>query len=356
MQYDRIRYNLKKPTGRRKSFAIVQDTLRANGTRTQATLRHETVIALNKLMAEGVKSEAEVEVELRQLIDRFHDENKKRFGVVSFHEDNLKLLDEYWRRRYEFRTTKDKYSAKCRLKRAIEAVGMLSLTSADSSALQRAVNRARKGNRQRDTVAALNQMLAFAGRSIRLSMARKERRKVKYITPEDFKKVLPQVPENFRTLFITLIATGCRVGEAFALERSDLKGDVLYVETQLDRDELERETKNGRTRHTIVMAEFLDTVKKWVSTPIEKRAEIRRYPHAKIMTAACEAIFPDEPEKHLCAHDLRHSYAIWLLTKGVNLTLVAQALGNSVAVCQEYYAGFELTPDSIQAVKSILKQ
>lgn len=54
-------------------------------------------------------------------------------------------------------------------------------------------------------------------------------------------------------------------------------------------------------------------------------------------------------------HDLRHSYAIELLNHGVSLSLTAQALGNSVQVCQEYYAGFELSDEGLDVIRGKLE-
>jgi len=37
------------------------------------------------------------------------------------------------------------------------------------------------------------------------------------------------------------------------------------------------------------------------------------------------------------------------------MSLVAQSLGNSLTVCQQYYTGFELTTDSIEAINTIMR-
>ena len=73
----------------------------------------------------------------------------------------------------------------------------------------------------------------------------------------------------------------------------------------------------------------------------------------KRFKSACRAVFKDK-SKHCKWHDLRHSYAIFLLTKGVPIQLVAQSMGNSVSVCEKHYAGFVLTDVGISAINNIL--
>ncbi len=74
----------------------------------------------------------------------------------------------------------------------------------------------------------------------------------------------------------------------------------------------------------------------------------------ELMKKYCMIAFPKDSSKHLTFHALRHCYAINLLTKGVSMSLVAQSLGNTLSVCQQHYLGFELTNDSIAAIKSII--
>ena len=76
----------------------------------------------------------------------------------------------------------------------------------------------------------------------------------------------------------------------------------------------------------------------------------------ELMKKYCKIAFPDDPTKHLTFHALRHCYAINLLSMGVSMSLVAQSLGNTLSVCQQYYVGFELTNDSIDAIQAIVKK
>ena len=38
------------------------------------------------------------------------------------------------------------------------------------------------------------------------------------------------------------------------------------------------------------------------------------------------------------------------------MSLVSQSLGNSLSVCQHYYVGFELTDESVEAIRAIVSR
>ena len=95
-------------------------------------------------------------------------------------------------------------------------------------------------------------------------------------------------------------------------------------------------------------------VSRWLKLPLRTRLELRNIHHGDVLTEACVKLWPGDPTKHLSARDLRHCYAIHLLNKGVSLSLVAQALGDSVVVAQTYYAGFTLGDQGLQVVNNLL--
>ena len=59
-------------------------------------------------------------------------------------------------------------------------------------------------------------------------------------------------------------------------------------------------------------------------------------------------------EKHLVAHDLRHSFAIRMLERA-NLTYVALQLGNRIELCQEHYTGYELHDEGISILRDLMR-
>lgn len=136
---------------------------------------------------------------------------------------------------------------------------------------------------------------------------------------------------------------------------ADLKGKQIYIETQLTRDEVEKDPKWGSVRPAYVftgMAECLGTIQEYrLKGELPTRDRLR-----KNFQRACMKTFPSDKSKRLTYHDLRHSYAIRLLSKGIILDLVAQSLGNSSAVCQEYYSGYVLTHASLEMIASVVEK
>jgi integrase len=338
------KYYLRKPDGKRKSFVIVERTILENGKTKDQTLSIPEVALINKNLEAGIIDQLVAEKNLKLIIERLSPR-------AVHNQDNYKIVDEYWNREYSLRDLVDPDTAKYALRRSIESIGNLPLASATREELQRAVNQF-KGNRQRRLVAGLNQLLKFLGRPERLLKARPERYKVKYLTEPEKNKVLTYIEDPLdKLLHEVCFYTGMRIGEAFAVTK--LENDILYVESQIDRNGLERDTKNRKIRKAYIAENGLHFVKEW----LKKRHDYSkdRTQISKITDKACRLAFPDNEEKHCTFHDLRHSYAIMLLGKGVPISFIAQSIGNSVSVCEKHYTGFKLSDESIDLIRKLMK-
>lgn len=354
--YDRIRFYMKKPGNGRASFSILKDVVKVDGKRQSEIVKDERIGSLNKLYKLKLKDITSCEIELADIISQFYKEIERKRGTYTFNNDNHRILENYWKQRYEHKPNVDLSSAKNELIRAIEALGPTSLISTQRDVLQKKINTNFKGNAQRRIVSSLNQMLRYSGRDIQLALGKKERNRIKHLNEKDFQSVLSKVTdETYKLFFATCFGTGCRSGEAFAMLEMNHHNDVIFIETQLDREEIEGPTKNRRVRNTIINPNYIKYVKKWIALSSDKKSEIRTEKHAEVLKAACIKAFPGDSKKICTVKDLRHSYAVWLLSKKVGMTWVAQNLGNSILTCQEYYAGFDLAPDSIEAIRAILK-
>jgi hypothetical protein len=60
--------------------------------------------------------------------------------------------------------------------------------------------------------------------------------------------------------------------------------------------------------------------------------------------------FPNNPDKQIIFHDLRHSYAIHLLSIGMTMEDMARGIGDTMEVCEEFYAGFSHTSESASSM------
>lgn len=353
LQKDKIRFYVKKPGAGRARFSVLKDTLKPDGRRIQEIVRDERIDAVNRAYKAKMRDRATCELEVQQVIESLY--KPFRTAAPQFTEANRKLLDAYWDAEYTNRELADVESARNDLKRAIEAVGTLSLLSATQKELQEQIRLRHRGNKQRRIVARLNQLLKFAKRPFKLHKDKKEKRKVKYLNPDEFKRVLGHVLEpEIQTVLTVCFAIGCRVGEAFALTPDDIRGDVVHIDKQLRRDLTTTGRKRGGECYVLPDPQWLPVLTTWAA--VQDKARIRNLSWPKIVRAACMKAFPSEPSKWISTHGLRHSYAVWLVSKGISLSLVAQSLGDSITVVEEHYSGFVLTPESIEHIRSRLKQ
>ncbi len=219
--------------------------------------------------------------------------------------------------------------------------------------IQQEIDRRFKGNKQRSIVSALNQLLKFTGRNIKLREAREEIAHVSYISENELELLLTQIEdEKFRLMHEVAFATGLRAGELFGLLPEHIKEDYIEVGSQIDVSRIRRHVKNRKPRKAYMLPGYEKKIREWAKIPIEERLKFRNRSIARITrTASRKAL-----KKEITFHALRHSYAIYLVSKGVGLTHVAQFIGDTLKVTERYYSGHVSTPESIQLVKTILKR
>lgn len=357
----RFCYAVRKPAPegskqRNRAFGLAKVQL-PKGTRVNLDLPE--IDTINKLFLTGVLSHEQALKQIQELRDRLYKERDAANPMRVFNSQNQKVLDDYWQSEYADRDIVDLRGRRTELEAAVEGVGMYSLAVASKEEIQGAVNSYfTNANKQRRVVSRLNQILKYLGRGFVLRKKREVRSSVKYLSLEDFTKVLPHIrDEHFRALCCAAWATGGRLGELFPLTPEDLKDSHVWIETQLAFDESdrleERGTKTGRQRKAFIIMECRDWVKEWIALG-DYRVAQRRRQHAELFRTACKNAFPGQKDKHLKFHDLRHSYAIHLLqVLGAPIQLVANSLGNSTHVCEKYYAGFVLTDPGIDFLERL---
>lgn len=151
-------------------------------------------------------------------------------------------------------------------------------------------------------------------------------------TPEEFDQFLKYVDEEpYRTYFMFLYWTGCRRGEAIALQKSDLdNGWVNIRRSQRDATTGLKPTKTRQARkiqldETTWKAVFdlaISTKGPYVfggERGIAPTTIDRKFLEAKKLSGV----------KNIRLHDLRHSHATVLINAGVNIVAVSKRLGHS---------------------------
>lgn len=342
------------PKGARRSFRFLKQTWTAEGARRYETVQDSRIDALNAAygaspdtlndcvrQAEALR--ATLKKELRQDSGR---------GDPVFLADNLKLLDRFWKAYLPTRRRHvDPSTAFYEYRRAVEALGELPLLTAPVQDIQREVNRKLRGRAQRRVVKRLRTILRHFRReqdARLLILDHEEDVPVKHLTREEYGEVRAKLP-NWRDRVVAdcLAYTGMRVGELFASRPEDLKGEVLLVREQMSRKKEKKQTKNRKTRKTLVIGDGLASLKEWWAIEPAKRAEVRNRQWSDVVKTACRKAFPGQSERHLCAHDLRHCYSIWLLNAEVSLHTVARCIGDNLSVAEKHYVGFIASDEAL---------
>ncbi|MEZ0208840.1 MAG: tyrosine-type recombinase/integrase [Candidatus Paceibacterota bacterium] len=350
-------YRIYPPGGGHKGFRVFK--LYKKLFRNEAVKHQDLEDINNKYISNKINKKT-----ARELVEELREKLYLADGVVSKQPkeastENLKVLNQYWESEYvpRLRRLEDPDTAWYELERAVRSLGKVSLKSASRNELQKQVDIVAKGNKQRRVVAKLNTLLKYLKRDIELISAKKERKEVKHITLEDLPRLLNHIEnEHIKHLTEVCFATGCRIGESFALDgRLHNPGsDTIKIISQIDEDGKKRDTKNNKTRTAVVIPECRAALHSWFHVRPSFPTDLR-FGIARIIKRAATKAFPTQPIKHIVFHDLRHSYAIHLLSKGVPLSLVAQCLGDSITVAEEYYVGYDLSEGAIELITRTLR-
>lgn len=280
-------------------------------------------------------------------------------SVIS--EVNQKIFNKFWDKVYKDRYLEDEKSPKYSILKALKLIEPLSIQTATASQLQAKLKDSGVSvpvNRR--ATDSLNQILRYLNRDFKLNKPKPERTKVKHLTLAEFSKVLHHISDPvLKDFAMTLFATGMRLSEALAVNAQDIKGSVLNIDKQLrpsgsKNEVVDKDPKRGSKGHVVVLPFGKDALKRWASRDDKNEYRFQLYP---ALMKACQKVFPKQTDnqKWLSPHDLRHSHAIHLLSKGANLTQVALNLRNRIDVCQKYYTGFEHTDSSLDGLLKMVK-
>lgn len=351
----RINFYIRKPNGKSVNFSIYKRIENSDGSTSNENIELKEIAAINSQYHASV---IDITTALNNL-------NKIKINLLrnegidtpthAFNLDNEKVLDHYWEQEYANRDLIDPSSARFKLERAIRAVGNISLLSGTRKQIEDAINENKfPNNKQREIANKLNCLLKFIGRTdIKINRKKKERKPVKYLTESEVLQIATQMGDPALEVMIKIaFFSGLRMGELFALKKSSLFGTALKVISQIDKDGVERDPKWGSKRTTFLFPGGEKPFEEWIQ--LKDSITLTRVGISKRFKTACKRFFK-ENAKHCKFHDLRHSYAINLLKHEVNLTLVAQSLGNSVVVAQEYYADFTLNDETIETISRRVK-
>lgn len=295
------RYHIKNPSksrgkGKRKTFSIFLATPQDDGsTKTSALTDNLDLIAINKKYCEKTLTWDEARKEVEQLRNRLN-ANIGQYTHYTGNATNDKVLTKYWEKNYEHRPIKNnsKHSARHDLRRAIDALGPLSIVSATKEQIESAIYNSDFDNpKQRRIVARLNQILKFLQREdVKLRLPKKVRKSVNYLTVSEFAKVLEdEKREEIKTLYKVCFYTGARLGEAFHLSTADLSPCKKFVQInyQMTDDGKKAEPKWGSSRPAYIFSEGIAALEKWNED--KKKIDISRTAVSARFRRSCQRVF-----------------------------------------------------------------
>jgi site-specific recombinase XerD len=180
----------------------------------------------------------------------------------------------------------------------------------------------------------------------------KRNRGIVFLKQDEIDTVLTLLAPNpaFRIAAAIMIYAGLRRTEALWLTKDSIAADRSYLSVVYRKDEeadLENSLKTGERAVTIlpplrkILDEYLSTLQgDWViPNPKGKRWRPDSF------TKQLSRILRGAKHPWTCLH-FRHTYATQRAAEGWPLFRIAKEMGNSVAVVEEYYAGY-IRPDSL---------
>lgn len=149
----------------------------------------------------------------------------------------------------------------------------------------------------------------------RITLLPGERQRHTYLTLADVRRVVQAAPARSRSAILLAALTGLRLGELLGLTAADKKGGSLVLE----------DTKSGRPRVVPLPKEM---GKVTLPLPITEGELTWDWRQARKKAGMPKVRF----------HDLRHTYASWLVQQGTSLTVVRDLLGHSSLAVTSRYA------------------
>jgi len=292
------------------------------------------------------------------LIEEYCKDINHYFRSPNILQENLDVLERYWEEEYAYRELVDQNAAYNELKRSLEVLGSISILTGSRQQIQKQLDETLYGGKHGRVVSKLRQIIKFLNRDVKLRKKKTELETVRYLSEEEFHKILPYIPgEVEKSLVALAFYSGLRIGECFACTVNNLRRNKIILKQQMREDGTIGQTKTRRIRKTFLWPAGRKYLERWSELSLEERKKHRRRKWAVMVGDACRKAFPNDLEKrNIVFHDLRHSYAIHLLNRGIEMSIVSQALGPSISVVNRYYAGFELTDPGIDRIEQIIEK
>lgn len=333
-----------KPSGKHRSYRFQQQEDGGKWT----TVHNEAIDALNAELRSGVSlSQRDIDARAENILASLYAERDKE-DLALLLPGNMKQFEAWWAKTYppkKQRQYSPSYlpSERHYMLRALKAAGNEAVDGPLEPLQDWLDEELEDDPDKHNTVCGrLNRIRRWLKLPL-LTPMRRERRDVSYLTRTEVEHIIRSVPDPLSTLYAVAFYTGMRRGELFALDVNKVVGDVVEVRWQMHSTGGLRLPKNGKIRKAFIIPGGEVWVERWkgllpsVKYGMNVGGKIRELSGKRF-------------------HDLRHSYAVYLIGQGLSLDWVAQSLGNSRDVCERHYASHILQQDSIELMRAALKK
>ena len=186
-------------------------------------------------------------------------------------------------------------------------------------------------------------------------------RKARILAPEEYDRLVAQIPDRFRVLVMTDIETGLRWGELIALRPRHI--DFLHKTISVEQTIVEVSRKHSPTGERMIVKDYPKDnefrtlrVSETLLRSIARRIEQLGLGRDDLIFASTEtaggrpmsrntfrtkvwlpALQRSGLDFHVRVHDLRHAHASWLLAGGADLKTVMERMGHSQIMTTQKY-------------------
>ncbi|MEA1912488.1 MAG: site-specific integrase [candidate division WOR-3 bacterium] len=169
----------------------------------------------------------------------------------------------------------------------------------------------------------------------------KPRRKPRFLSKDEFKKLLEHSPDFYKDLWTLMVYTGIRRNEARFLEWSDIdfENDVIRI---FNKQDFTTKNKEGRIIPTNKEVKKLLKKRKKKNGLIFPSPSNKPY-HPNVWRKKIKHYAKKAGIENVTLHTLRHTFASWLVMEKVDITTISKLMGHSDIKTTMIYA--HLAPD-----------
>lgn len=207
----------------------------------------------------------------------------------------------------------------------------------------------------------------------RIKKPRKDNRRMRFLTREEARALLDALKKRSKDVYqeaLLSLLTGLRAGEIHALTWGDIDWQHGLI--------VVRDPKNKNNRHAFITAEIKEvfegrykgqattelifpdangSVRRWVSDTFSRTVDELGFNDSGEFTMNDEGeripVKIADSRQRVVFHTLRHTFASWLVQRGIDLYKVKELMGHSDLKMTQRYS--HLAPDSLREVAMVLQ-